>query len=103
MKNSLTRRLIVLVCALTMASCATKPPQPPPQQAQAAQHVPAALDPGKPAAKTPASTPGDDRFSGSAEAARADKPAVRMGTGVFLAEVPEADGDRALPAGDVKK
>jgi len=101
MKNSLTRRLIVLVCALTMASCATKPPQQPPQQAQAAQHVPAALDPGKPAAKKPADLSGDDRFSGSAEAGRADKPAVRMGTGVFLAEVPEADGDRAFPAGDV--
>ena len=101
MKNSLTRRLIVLVCALTMASCATKPPQQPPQQAQAAQHVPAALDPGKPAAKKPADLSGDDRFSESAEAGRADKPAVRMGTGVFLAETPEADGDRAFPAGDV--
>ena len=97
MKNSLTRRLFILVCALTMAACATKPPQHPPQQARAAQKVPPATDPGKPVAKTPA----DDRFSESAEAGRADKPAVRMGTGVFLAEIPEGDEARTFPAGDV--
>jgi len=101
MKNSLTRRLIVLVCALTMAACATKPPQQPPQQAHAAQKVPPALDPGKPVAKTPADSSTDDRYSDSAEAGRADKPAVRIGTGVFLAETPEGDEARTFAAGDV--
>jgi general secretion pathway protein D len=101
MKNSLTRRLIVLVCALTMAACATKPPQQPSQQAHAAQKVPPALDPGKPAAKPPAESSADDRYSDAAETGRADKPAVRMGTGVFLAETPEGGEVRTFPAGDV--
>ncbi|MEA2078378.1 MAG: type II secretion system secretin GspD [Pseudomonadota bacterium] len=92
MKNSLTCRLMLLVCSLTMASCATKPPEQPPQPAHAAQKVPPALAPGKPAAKTPAEP--------SAEG-RADKPAVRMGTGVFLAEIPEGDEAITFAAGDV--
>jgi len=97
MKNSLTRRLFMLVCALTMAACATKPPQHPTQQSRAVQPVPPATVPATPAAKTPA----DNRFSTSAEPGRADKPAVRIGTGVFLPEVPESDQDRTFPAGDV--
>ena len=99
MNNSLIRRLIIIVCALTMAACATKPAQsPPPEQARAAQQVPHAAES---AAKKPADLSGDDRFSESVEAGRADKPAVRMGTGVFLPEVPEVDEAKTLPAGDV--
>jgi len=97
MKNSLIRRLIILVCGLTMAACATKPTQPPPEQARAAQQVPPAKTPGQPAVKPPA----DDRFADSDQGSRADKPAVRIGTGVFLGEVSEADKDRTFPAGDV--
>lgn len=98
MENSLTRRLIVLLCAVAMAACATKIPQQPPQQAHAAQKVPPALDPGKPAA---GESSADERFSDSEQGGRADEPAVRMGTGVFLPEVPESDEDRTFPAGDV--
>ncbi|MEA2094076.1 MAG: hypothetical protein U9P11_05885, partial [Pseudomonadota bacterium] len=101
MENSLTHRLLVLVCGLTMASCATKPPEPPPEQPHAVQMVPFDLAPGKPAAKTPAEPSVEDRFSDSTQGDRADKPAVRMGTGVFLAEPPETDAVRKFPSGDV--
>jgi len=101
MKNSLIRRLIILVCGLTMAACATEPTQLTPEQARAAQQVPPAKAPGQSAAKTPVQSSADDRFSDSDQAGRADKPAVRIGTGVFLAETPESDETGTFPAGDV--
>jgi general secretion pathway protein D len=98
MKNSLIRRLIILVCALAMLSCASKPPEHPSQESRAVQPVPPAATP---AAKPPADSAADERFSSSAEPGRTDKPAVRIGTGVFLPEIPASDQDGTFPAGDV--
>ncbi|MEN8802901.1 MAG: type II secretion system secretin GspD [Thiogranum sp.] len=101
MKNSRIRQLFILVCGLTMAACSTKPTQPPPEQARAVQPMPPAGAPGPSSAKTPADSSADDRFSASDPGGRADKPAVRMGTGVFLAETPEGQEGMTFPAGDV--
>jgi len=84
-----------------MAACATKPTQPPPEKARAAQQMPPDKAPGQPAVKNPADRPADDRFTDSDQGGRADKPAVRIGTGVFLAESPEAQEGMTFPAGDV--
>ena len=97
-------RLLVLVCGLMMASCATNPPPPPPEQPQAVQTVPPSLASGMPAVATPAYTEdlfGSDQGGYSAQSDRADKPAVRMGTGVFLADIPASDVAREFPPGDI--
>ena len=98
MKNSLIRRLIILVFGLAMVSCASKPPEHPTQESRAVEPVPPAATP---SAKPPADSSADERFSGSAESGRTDKPAVRIGTGVFLPEIPASDQDGTFPAGDV--
>ncbi len=101
MENSLTHQLLILVCGLMMASCVTMPPEPPPEQPSAVQtmlHAPAS---GQTVATNSAPVPTEDRFAGSDPEARADKPAVRMGTGVFLADIPATDEVREFPAGDV--
>jgi general secretion pathway protein D len=101
MKNCLTSRLILFVCALTMVSCATEPPKHPTQKSRALQQVPPAAVPETPSAKTPADAADDQRFSDADQAGRADKPAVRIGPGVFVAETPEGEEAKALPTGDV--
>ena len=87
----------MLACGLMMVSCATKPPEQP----HVVQTVPSAMATRNPVATTSAPAPTDDRFAGSAPGDRADKPAVRMGTGVFLTEVPETDEVREFPSGDI--
>ena len=97
-------RLLVLVCGLMMASCATKPPAPPPEQPPAVQTVPPSLASGAPVVSTPAQTEGhfgSDPGGYSAQSDRADKPAIRMGSGVFLADTPASDVVREFPPGDI--
>jgi general secretion pathway protein D len=104
MENSLIHRLLVLVCGLMLASCATKPPAPPPEQPPTVQTVPPSLASGMPAVATPAYTSADglsDEGGRSAQSDRADKPAVRMGSGVFLADIPASDVAREFPPGDI--
>ncbi len=104
MKSSLTCRLIVLACALTMAACASKAPETGVQAPRVAQRVPPALAPPPPPVEpkptTGTNSAGEGRFS-AAQTARADTPAVRMGTGVFLAEPAEDAEPVTFPPGDV--
>ncbi len=101
MENSLTYRLIILACGLMLASCATKPPQPPPEQSQTLHVMPPPAPVSmKPETSTAAAILSEDRFA-DPDLNRTDKPAVRMGTGVFIADIPETDPLSEFPSGDI--
>jgi general secretion pathway protein D len=105
MKSSLTRPLIPLICALAAVSCATAPVEPPSERPQAlreSQPRPPVSQPSDTSAgEIPSDASAEERFAASDGTASADRPAVRMGTGVFLGEAPEHAEAREFPEGDV--